>query len=333
MGKISKTAYGILMDMKGGSTSAFTIVETMIVLAVTSFIILLAFTAMQGKTGQAEFTQAINDIQSHIQEIISYSANGYYPTLQDFRCYGPPYGRPTIWPTSSGQSQQGTNAGCSLLGNALQLNVGGNPSDYSIYTIVGRQCIQGQTTASGPCASPTTFGENSPTDAFPVALAPAPFNYCNFNNFWWCWWFGSVPADDVVNDSLEYGLEAGSMYYYTNGSTTPTPTSVVAFLANAGSLGINSSTGAQSGSENIGLYAITPQSPSFISSALQQSESSIAYDIDAQGFIQVQSVTMCFNSGTTDQSGVITIGGKGNGSTVNGSSETVQLSINTGKCS
>jgi competence protein ComGC len=301
--------------MKGGrGTSGFTIVETLIVLAVTGFLLFVAIAAVQGRTSHTEFTQAINEVQSQVQEVVDNASDGYYINNNDINCTA---AGTTITLKNSNPNAEGTNVGCTLLGNALQFFSASGT--YNTYAIVGLQCAGGTSPVSsnGLCASPTTFGESSSTDAYPQVLAPGLTNWPSLN------------ADDYTTTPLENSIIAGDMYYDDD---TANSIALVAFLANPAGLGVNPVTGTQTGSEsNLGIYIAT-DGPPFGNTSSQK----MVDDIDGTlvipgGFTQVRSVSICFNSGTTNQYGTVDIGSKDyQGST--GLANNVQTTVSNGSC-
>src|SRR5438874_1617208 len=86
-------------------SAGFTIVEVMIVLAITGLLFLSAAALISGKQNQAAFDQAIQQLQSQIQQTMNEVSVGYYPNRNDFVCVAGGTG-PLL---SSGSNQQGTN--------------------------------------------------------------------------------------------------------------------------------------------------------------------------------------------------------------------------------
>ena len=65
--------------MKSGLKSrGFTIVEVLIFLAVSSALMVSAFTLISGSQNKAAFTVGINDVQQQINAVINNVSNGYY---------------------------------------------------------------------------------------------------------------------------------------------------------------------------------------------------------------------------------------------------------------
>ena len=66
----------------------FTVIEVMIVLAVTGLLFISSVALISGKQNQTAFDQSIRQIQSQIQQIINEVSIGFYPNLGDVQCNG-----------------------------------------------------------------------------------------------------------------------------------------------------------------------------------------------------------------------------------------------------
>src|SRR5262249_49848375 len=138
----------------------FTIIEVLIVLAVTGGLFVAAATMISGRQNQTAFDQAIRQIQAQIQQTIDDVAAGYYPNRANFQCTPGGPGLPP--PLTSAASNQGTNSGCIFRGKALQFAVGtADPQQFVTYTIAGLQ----QGGASGAESA-------NLTEAKPAIVAP-----------------------------------------------------------------------------------------------------------------------------------------------------------------
>ncbi len=122
--------------MKGGKkASGFTVVETLIVLAVTGGLFLAVAATLSGRQHRTQFEQAIHDIESKLQQVINEVSVGYYPNLNNFTCTAGAAG-PVF---SAVATQQGANGACIFVGKAIQFDVNAtsNPELMNIYTIAG----------------------------------------------------------------------------------------------------------------------------------------------------------------------------------------------------
>src|SRR6266511_2117091 len=118
----AQDAYGILETMKGGKKArGFTVVETLIVLAVTGGLFVAIAATLSGRQNRTQFTQAIQEIQSQIQQVVNDVGSGYFPSTNNFSCSATLAG-PSI---ATGSAEQGSNAGCVFIGKAIQFGVAG----------------------------------------------------------------------------------------------------------------------------------------------------------------------------------------------------------------
>lgn len=136
---VDHSAYGILNCMMGGfytkkiptksyqasakTSDGFTIVEALIVLAVTGVLFVSIIGVVSGKQSKAQFTQGINSIRDEIEQVINEVQSGYYPEID---------------------TTQGTNQEYMTIGKVIQFGVpsGSNPERYSVYSIVASRAIR-----------------------------------------------------------------------------------------------------------------------------------------------------------------------------------------------
>ena len=126
--------------MKGGKNRqplGYTIVEVMIVLAVTGFMFLIAAVFINGKEARTSFTEGTHETASDIQNIIEQVSDGKY---SDIRIYCSASGG-TL---NTNSSPPGT-ADCTFLGKFIHFPVVGNSSstNYEVFTLAGARQISG----------------------------------------------------------------------------------------------------------------------------------------------------------------------------------------------
>lgn len=120
----------------------FTIVEVMIVLAITGVLFVAITATLQGKRQKTEFNQAINAVKTEIEQYINEAQSGHYPSDASFtaNCSGLA-SAPAPYATGSiSAPEQGANNGCIYLGRLLQFSntaFGDNPQSYKTYTLMG----------------------------------------------------------------------------------------------------------------------------------------------------------------------------------------------------
>jgi type II secretory pathway pseudopilin PulG len=156
--------------MKGGKQPrGFTVIEIMIFLAVSGVIFISAMTLMSGSQDKTEFSTAISQLTSKLQSIVGNVANGYYLSQQDFTCVANPGGgSPSLsFTLTSTGTPRGTSVGCTFIGEVIQFNplpISAN-QEYIVYPVVGNQFYP-PTNSPGP----NNNDVDNLTQAAPVAL-------------------------------------------------------------------------------------------------------------------------------------------------------------------
>jgi len=275
-----------------GRSAGFTIVETMIVLAVTGVMLISIIGLISGKQNKTEFQQAINDVVTRLQQSAREVSIGYYPGLAGRQCTA-------VGSISFGGSgsEQGANGGCVFLGKILQFS----PTDaahnkgneeYGAYTLAGCQFKDCSTNPSTPIAS--SFEEAQPIAVQQVATNPITSNFPDATD-----WY-----------TLANGLSTVSMSYTCDPSvdtcpgTSPNATRAFGLLQSLGTY--SGCSGLCSGSQQAGLYGVKMPDP-----ANYNDMNTVLTQVNAAGAVNLvpaQQVTICLRSGTTNQSGRITIG-------------------------
>jgi prepilin-type N-terminal cleavage/methylation domain-containing protein len=269
-------------------SAGFTIVEVMIVLAVTSLLFISAAAAISGRTGKTQFQQSINDIVTALRQNINSTAIGYYPNASNFKCTNSS-GTMTV---AGGANTQGTNNDCIFLGKAIQFGVTGtDPQQYVTYPIAALRV--------------DTNGDevHDIATAKPAVIYPSPQQT-------------NAPNDTQV-DKLMYGLTVSKMIYNNNVGNTIGAFAVISDLSNYS----YSNSQLQSGSQQL---ILVPISTTNLNDTVANAASKINQKLPTSPTATL-GIQICFDSGTTDQSGLVTIGGSG------GQQLNVSLQIKSGK--
>lgn len=251
----------------------FTVIEVLIVLGVSATLFVSAAIMIAGRQNQTAFNQAIREVQSQIQQVVNEVSTGYFPDT-NFDCTASGSG-PVLSTVSSGG--QGTKTGCIFLGKAIQFRVGlSDPEQFRVYTLAGLQKNStGQEVSTYAEAQPKVVGK---TDLFP-----------------------SNP-DISTTSTLQNGLSVYEMYNLNIAGTTKTNVSVVAFV---NSLAAYNSGSIVSGSQQVN---IVPVRNTWLGGRPEGIGDAINVNFAISQPNPTRGVNICFVSGTTDQSGLITIG-------------------------
>lgn len=121
--------------VKNKTTHGFTIVETMVVLAVTGMLFFSVMAVMSGRQNQAQFRQSINAVKTEIEQTINQVQTGHYPSTENFNCTASASGGVEITSTEDG-AKQGENKDCVFFGRAIQFKVA-NEDRYAIFPLAG----------------------------------------------------------------------------------------------------------------------------------------------------------------------------------------------------
>lgn len=128
--------------------SGFTIVETLIVVAVSSALLIGAVTLVAGRQRKVEFNQAAQDLQSVIQQVAAETSAGHYPSGNNFSCTA----TASAVTITAGVTPQGSNTNCIFLGRVIQFGNGSAKDAYVLHTIAGYQKNNGLINAARPTA-------------------------------------------------------------------------------------------------------------------------------------------------------------------------------------
>lgn len=252
--------------------AGYTIVETLIFLAVSSALFVSAMLLISGQQQKTEFANAIRDIDSQIQDVINDIATGYYSRGVDFSCSGGGSG-PVL--NSAGDPGQGKNIDCIFMGRVIQFTDDQSPENFIVYTAVGLRL-------DSTGKQVTDFA-----GAKPKLLAPGII-------------YSSPDGSDKRR--LQSGLRVGKM---TDGNNNPI--TAVGFFSSLSSY--NPVTGdINSGSLAVDMRPISPpiglntSSTAFVD-AFNNGASSYG------GPVTNDSVRICFINEGTNQRAILTIGG------------------------
>jgi type II secretory pathway pseudopilin PulG len=287
------------MKQGGNHSGGFTIVETMIVLAVTAGLATIALAFVNGRQNTTEFMTSIYGLQQEIQQVINQTASGYLPQSgTNFKCSSTGGTAPII---TTGSSKQGTNSQCVAVGSALLFGDSGgagtpplSPKQYSVYSLIANKENLSGADISSYWPMP---------DAHVVALASGTTSRFNLS-----------PQTNTIEDGLSLDSGTNGVTFVKSAevsasdeSTEPSSSSDVAVFAFMESL----NSGSTSGSQSLGLYGFpTPTgNPTNWGGTQSDTLKKVANNINDNPPEPLQSVSLCFDSGTTaNQSGMITVG-------------------------
>ncbi|CAN5448737.1 hypothetical protein BH10PAT3_BH10PAT3_8270 [soil metagenome] len=122
--------------MKRRAAAGYTILEVMIVMAVTGAMFLSVSLMLSGKQAETQFTQAVRDYESKIQSVSAEVRNGYYQS-GTFNCSATDIAGTKVNISALPVAEAGTNKGCVFLGKVMTMG----KTSADIFTVAGRQFI------------------------------------------------------------------------------------------------------------------------------------------------------------------------------------------------
>lgn len=160
------------------SNQAYTIVEVMIFLAVSSVLFFVVARSIAGQTTRAQFTESVRNFESRLQDLANDVSTGFYPGENNFTCKTNISGNITITPVSS---PRGTNGDCIFVGQVINFDRDDVPSDsFMTITLAGRRYKPGGGTTEVESLSdtaPTPIQTSTPIEKIgPVDLVSVSYN-------------------------------------------------------------------------------------------------------------------------------------------------------------
>lgn len=248
-----------------GARGGYTIIEVIIVLAVSTLIFFAAVTVFSGKQGKTEFAQAMRDVESRVQQAVNDVRVSTYPDISDRTCQLTGSGYPQL---VGGSSPTGTNTACIFLGKAVLLenNSGSTPDRIKVYTVLANRAL-----ISGVAV--TTFDDINAEAIVNGDIGREITEETNMP-------FGL----QIISSRLESGATAYLWGYYNS---------------------LHGASGATEGSQSLKTVAYTNMSTfndGQIKNAIRDDGSGPAIPIE-----DAKTWTICFNSGTSNETAQLII--------------------------
>jgi prepilin-type N-terminal cleavage/methylation domain-containing protein len=175
----------------------FTIVEVLVVLAVSTTIMVAAILSLNGKQSRVQFQQAINDTNSAVSETINNTASGFFPPAEDVSCVVLPL---TYVHFTEADSAQGTNNECMSVGKVIHFT----RTSIVTYTVLGRRLLNGKPVTSIQDAEPVIIDPGVTVKA----IGPAPVNLTRRYDYKW-----GMRATRVINNTTRAAVGTAIGYF------------------------------------------------------------------------------------------------------------------------
>jgi type II secretory pathway pseudopilin PulG len=136
----------------------YTILETLIVIAVSSAMFLTAVSAFGGRQEQVQFTQAVRDLESKLLDVINDVNTGFFEDPGEISCMNgaTENDRPVL--SVTGGSGQGSSEDCIFLGKTVHFDTTSAGSHrLNIASVVGLRSSGGEHVSSLALANPVVI--------------------------------------------------------------------------------------------------------------------------------------------------------------------------------
>ncbi len=202
----------------GKKPQGFTIVETVIFLAISGILFVSVVGLIQNKQSSTYFTQGSHEVFSQIQSLSNSVQTGYFNDANKYSCTAPLNGPISF----GGVNSQGSSFGCTFIGYVLQFQpmpppiVANNNTKYNEYAVFGRQFADGSTTDS-----PADFASARPVaQLIKTVTIPPRFTISSIH----CISCVSTPLNSLVGFFSNFSVTTGSGAGALNTQLVPIPT-------------------------------------------------------------------------------------------------------------
>ncbi len=291
---------------RGRHSAGYTIVETLIFLAVSGALFVSTMGLISGKQGKTEFTQAARDFEIQMQDIANDVSTGYYTntvTSDGSFIECTLSGNEIRITTPNSTDRQGANRDCIFVGRSLQVGIDPNPGQYNIYSLVGKRLA-----SNG--ADSSTIAESSLV-VIPQSTESKIVNYYEFS----CMFYATGPVTPSADKPC------------SNTPSSPTATIVktdtLSFTTTF--VGLDAAQERKSGDTQVNLVVANPSSTPIgrdVTDAIGEIES---YDTGSPQTNPAGGVYICIQSNSSRQFALLRMGG-------NGSRFSTDMKIQTGDC-
>lgn len=259
------------------STQGYTIVETLIVLAVSSLMLVSASLLISGQQNKAEFKQGIRDFESQIQDIANDVSTGYYATNNNFECETTGSSHAKI---KLGSKEAGTNIDCIFIGRVLHFAPQGAGKDtFDIYSVAGNKLTSGG------------IGVSNLTEAMPTALGTGSTSPYDTN------------LDLKETHKMPGGIEVAWVKY-----TPPAGGSVPTLIGGFGIFTTFVGSGLQNGTISVDVIPVAPNTASLTPILFVDKINGLNSLSDAN---PDQGIEICLQSAGTDEYVKLIVGDRG----------------------
>lgn len=257
----------------------YTIVETLIFLAVSAAMFFAAIVLISGQQNKAQFVNAVRDLEAQLKDVANNVSTGYYAHPGDLTC---PISGSGLPEPQNGGDVLGSSGNCMFVGVVVKLG-NGSGEELTKYSTIP---MAGLRLAAGTNKDARTLGESKP-----IAVQPS-----------------------VETKTLQYGTRIGGVSI--NGAPFANNNAGIGFYAKlrgtdditkGGSLQTDVLTYQGVAADDVVGTAIT---------AINADTFNYDNPVSDGSSLNPNEVTICLLSGTTNQHAFIRLGGKGGNLTI-----------------
>lgn len=278
---------GVSMAKAGG----FTVVETLIFLAISAAIFVSAMVLINGRQGKAQFDNAVRNFEASLIDIANDVANGYYKSSDKIQCNAPG-GVPNVTSVVIGSKDLGTNDACIFIGRAIMPSDAGAEA-LNIYSLVGAREVPSGTPlyANQATRDVKTLGQANPRLVYPTGLLPADESLVVATQD-----IGNGATVGCIKIDTGAGLGGSCSNRYAIAFLTDIQGGIAAANADRSGTGVRAI---------LYAYQVANYDTSILRSRVATTTAA-TYDAT-----KVKAATICLKSGTTNQYGLVKIGSTG----------------------
>lgn len=212
--------------MKGGTRPlGYTIVEVMIVLAVSGLMFILAANFINGRQARNSFQQGVNELASRIQGVVSDVTDGHFSDIP-MTCTVGASGLDII---QAATPNQGSNPSCVFMGKMLHFKQ--DETAYEVFSLAGaREKADGSPVVDLSDAEPTVISFLTAPGTTPQSLLIRSMKVTDGsgavdNDKWTIGFVQSLGGADTGGGDINYasGAQTTQMVYVHNISAQPMP--------------------------------------------------------------------------------------------------------------
>lgn len=187
------------------NVGGFTILETIIVLTVMSALLASALLLFQQRIPKTQFQKSLNELVSQMTDISNQVATGYYPNTNKAKCSNGTIDLNQV-------AEQGQNASCLFLGQAVKFGCDAECDKLKVYTIFGKRLnsvsgIAASSLSDANAQISSNFGTQEYTNGYGLSVEKVKVGSTDYGGVAYVQSFGSsLASGDQLNGASQVGI-------------------------------------------------------------------------------------------------------------------------------